>query len=333
MLLVGLTGGIGSGKSTVAARLSDHGAVIVDGDEIAREIVQPGQPAVVELSDEFGSDILMDDGSLDRKMLAHRAFSSNDRTAALNRIMHPRIHDRAFELFRAAPDHSIVVFDMPLLIENDLDQMCGLVVVVTADVRTRIDRLVSNRGFDVDDARRRIRAQLSDTERARSAHVVVDNSGSRDALLTAVDSLWNRRLAQWGHVNDVDVGHGGDLWERVSASVTARERLWRRRAEWISGSTADNDVVVDHNGVVIVTLNGVNDGEENGDGAAAGVGIGSACEYHAAGRARTTVGEKLTWLGCVHMSGEGHRYASDRSGQYGSVWVSGDPINPAVIRY
>ena len=164
MVVVGLTGGIGSGKSTVAKRLSDHGAIVVDGDKIAREIVQPGEPALSELSEEFGSDILMSDGSLNRKELARRAFVSEDRTKALNAIMHPRIHERAYELFRASADASIVVFDMPLLIENNLDRMCGVVVVVTADEDTRVERLVAHRGFDEDDARQRIRAQLSDAD-------------------------------------------------------------------------------------------------------------------------------------------------------------------------
>lgn len=314
MVVVGLTGGIGSGKSTVAKRLSDHGAIVVDGDKIAREIVQPGEPALSELSEEFGSDILMSDGSLDRKELARRAFVSEERTKALNAIMHPRIHERAYELFRASADASIVVFDMPLLIENNLDRMCGLVVVVIADEGTRVERLVAHRGFDEDDARRRISAQLSDADRTPSADVIVDNSGTPDQLLESVDRLWDSRLARWGRVAEQDESGSREADGLVLFHHQGRQQRFRRRVEWVFGSEADVEFDADPDKPLVASVSR----RVPGEGDSGGVDE----------RAR----EKLSWLGFSCQSGSDDRRAADDTEHPLDVWRSGDPLDPATIR-
>ena len=319
MVVVGLTGGIGSGKSTVAKRLSDHGAIVVEGDKIAREIVQPGEPALSELSEEFGSDILMSDGSLDRKELARRAFVSEDRTKALNAIMHPRIHERAYELFRASADASIVVFDMPLLIENNLDRMCGLVVVVTADEDTRVQRLVAHRGFDEDNARQRIRAQLSDTDRAPSADVIVDNSGTPDHLLESVDRLWDCRLARWGCVPEQDESGTCETDGPVLFHHQGRQQRFRRRVEWVFGSEADVEFGGDPDKTLFASVS-QHAPSEGGSG-----GVDESTR------------EKLSWLGFSRQSGSEAfqseaRRATDDTERPLDVWRSGDPIDPATIR-
>lgn len=193
MLKIGLTGGMGSGKSTVAARLRKLGATIIDADQVAREIVQPGQPALRELVDAFGEGILLDDGSLNRALLAERAFASESATAMLNSITHPRIAERTQELYDAAGD-AIVVYDMPLLIENGLDAEQDLVLVVHAPVEQRLDRLVNSRGVNRDDAARRIAAQVDDQTRLSKADIVLDNSGSREELIAQVNTAWKERI-------------------------------------------------------------------------------------------------------------------------------------------
>lgn len=194
MLKVGLTGGMGSGKSSVAKRLGELGARIIDADAIAREIVEPGEPALRELVEAFGKDILLPDGRLDRGRLAGRAFASKEATATLNAITHPRIAERTKELFDEAGDKDIVVHDMPLLIENDIAADCHIVVVVHAPAEVRIARLVASRGVDEADARRRIAAQIGDEERLAAADVVLDNSGTPELLRRQVDDLYNDRL-------------------------------------------------------------------------------------------------------------------------------------------
>ncbi|MEZ5116848.1 MAG: dephospho-CoA kinase [Candidatus Nanopelagicales bacterium] len=192
MLRVGLTGGIGSGKSEVARRLAELGAVVVDADAIAREIVEPGQPALAEIRAEFGDAVMAPDGSLDRAALAAVVFSDAERLAALNAITHPRIAQRSAALIAAAPADAVVVYDMPLLVENGLTDGWDLVVVVDCPDEARVDRLVRDRGMDPDDARARIAAQATREQRLAAADVVLDNAGTRDALRAQVDALWAR---------------------------------------------------------------------------------------------------------------------------------------------
>ena len=191
MLLIGLTGGIGSGKSTVAAMLRDQGIRVVDADQIAREVVEPGQPALAELVEVFGQGILNDDGSLNRQELANRAFATEEATNALNTITHPRIEQetqRQFDL-AAAEKENFLVYDMPLLVERGLHEEMDMVIVVHTDIEERVRRLVEHRGLDEDDVRRRMSHQVDDVTRLASADVLIDNNGSVDHLRKQVDDF------------------------------------------------------------------------------------------------------------------------------------------------
>jgi dephospho-CoA kinase len=192
MLLVGLTGGIGSGKSTVAGLLEARGAVIVDADRIAREVVEPGGPAYQPLIDRFGPSIVRDDGSLDRPAIAAQAFSNPDALKDLNQIPPPAIRDGMAAVVAAqAGTDRVVVLDIPLLAPGTKDSygVAGVIVVDTP-VEVAVDRLVAQRGLSEDDARARVAAQLSREERRKMADVVVDNSGSRDDLTAGVARAW-----------------------------------------------------------------------------------------------------------------------------------------------
>jgi len=184
MKIIGLTGGIGSGKSTVARILQEHGFPIVDADLIAREIVEPGQPALAELAKEFGEDILNADGSLDRGLLASRAFTNKDTTQRLNNITHPRINQRTQELFDEARENGAeaVIYDMPLLIDKGLHKDTDATIVVHAAEHVRLERLTTKRGLDVDDVRRRINAQIDDETRKQYADILLDNNGTEEDL-------------------------------------------------------------------------------------------------------------------------------------------------------
>ncbi len=195
MYLVAVTGGIGSGKSTVSARLAHHGAEVIDLDEVAREIVQPGEPALEEIAARFGSGVLQADGTLDRAELARRAFVDEDTRRDLDRITHPRVAARIAERLTvlAADDHDdparIVVVDHPLLIETGQAGRFDAVVAVLADAQVRLDRLVTQRGLDPDDVRARMRQQVDDQARRAAADHVVMNEGDLDGLTAEVDRL------------------------------------------------------------------------------------------------------------------------------------------------
>ncbi|MHA7686531.1 dephospho-CoA kinase [Corynebacterium evansiae] len=191
MITIGLTGGIGSGKSTVSSRLAELGAFIVDADLVAREIVEPGQPALAELADAFDG-VLNPDGTLNRAELARQAFATPEATEKLNAITHPRIRARTEELFKQGRESGaqVLVYDMPLLIENGEVDKVDHVLVVDAPDELRIDRLVQHRGLDEDDARRRIAAQIDRATRLNTADTVLDNSGTVEQLLEQVDGFW-----------------------------------------------------------------------------------------------------------------------------------------------
>lgn len=195
MLRVGLTGGIGAGKSTVAAVLSRLGGRLIDADAIAREVVEPGTPGLAELTEEFGPSILTEEGALDRAALASVAFTDEASRLRLNAILHPRIGARTQEHIDAAPVGSIVVQDIPLLVEGGMGPLFHVVIVVDADPETRVSRLVGARGLDEADARARIAAQATDAQRRETADVWLDNSGSQAALDGVVEQLWEQRLA------------------------------------------------------------------------------------------------------------------------------------------
>jgi dephospho-CoA kinase len=189
---VGLTGGIGAGKSEVARRLAELGAVVIDSDRIAREVVAPGTPGLAAVVAEFGEAVLLPDGSLDRPGLGRIVFGSPERLAALNAIVHPLVGDRAAELTAAAGEDAVLVNDVPLLAENDLAKLYDLVVVVDAAEATQLDRLVRLRGMAEADARARMAAQASREQRLAVADVVIDNDGPLSALEPQILALWER---------------------------------------------------------------------------------------------------------------------------------------------
>lgn len=194
MIRIGLTGGIGSGKSTVAAMLAERGAVVVDADQIARDLVEPGGPALAALVTEFGPRILQADGSLSRGELAALAFSDPRATDRLNAIMHPLIGAEAGRRLASAPAAPVVVYDMPLLVETGQADLVDVVVVVDVPENVQVDRAVRLRGLAEVDVRRRMEVQANRADRRAAADVIVDNSGDLGATEAQVEALW-RRLA------------------------------------------------------------------------------------------------------------------------------------------
>ncbi|MWA05085.1 dephospho-CoA kinase [Actinomadura sp. LD22] len=196
MLKVGLTGGIGSGKSEVSARLAERGAVVIDADKIAREVVEPGTPGLAAVVAEFGDGVLLPSGALDREKVGRIVFADADRLAALNAIVHPLVGERMQELMDAAPADAIVVYDVPLLAENGLAGAYDAVVVVDAPEETQLDRLTSRRGMTEEDARARMANQATREQRRAVATHVIDNSGTLDDLKSQVDALWETLTRQ-----------------------------------------------------------------------------------------------------------------------------------------
>jgi dephospho-CoA kinase len=191
-----LTGGIGAGKSTVAARLAEHGAVVIDSDRIARDVVAPGTEGLARVVEEFGDAVLTADGALDRPALAGIVFGDTEALATLNGIVHPLVRARSDELVAAAAPDAVLVHDIPLLVENHLASAFHLVLVVHAPVGTRVTRLVG-RGLAEADARARIAAQATDEQRRAVADVWLDNSGWPEEVHAAVDELWAERLVPY----------------------------------------------------------------------------------------------------------------------------------------
>jgi dephospho-CoA kinase len=192
MLTVGLTGGIGAGKSEVARLLASYGAVLVDADRIAREVVEPGTEGLAAVVAEFGADVLAPDGSLDRPKLGAIVFADEERRKALNAIVHPLVAARSAQVQQAAGPEDIVLHDVPLLTENGLAPRYDLVVVVDADPATQLDRLVRLRGMTEDEARSRMAAQAGRAERLAVADLVIDNDGPLDALEPQVSAVWEQ---------------------------------------------------------------------------------------------------------------------------------------------
>ncbi|MFF3003004.1 dephospho-CoA kinase [Kitasatospora sp. NPDC057940] len=190
MLKIGLTGGIGAGKSEVSRLFAAHGAVIVDSDVIAREVVAPGTDGLAAVAAEFGPQVLRADGALDRPALGAIVFADPARLRALNAIVHPLVRARSAELEAAAAPDAVVVHDVPLLAENGLAPLYDQVVVVDAADDVRVERLVRLRGMAEDEARARMAAQASRADRLAIADVVIDNGGPLEALAARVDEVW-----------------------------------------------------------------------------------------------------------------------------------------------
>jgi dephospho-CoA kinase len=191
MLRVGLTGGIGAGKSEVARLLAGHGAVVVDADALAREAVAPGTPGLAAVVAEFGPEVLEADGSLDRPRLGRLVFADQARRATLEGIVHPYVRRRSAELEATAAADAVVVHDVPLLVESSLQDDYDVVVVVDASYLTRLDRLVRTRGMAADDARARLAAQATRAQRLAVADHVLVNDGDLVDLREQVSRLWD----------------------------------------------------------------------------------------------------------------------------------------------
>lgn len=250
MLRIGLTGGIGSGKSTVSARLAELGAVVVDADLIAREVVEPGEPALEAIRARFGDGIFGEDGALDRPALGRVVFGDPGALSALESITHPAIWGRTAERFAAAEAAGtrIGVHDMPLLVEKQMAGDYHLVVVVDTAQEVRLQRLVELRGMPEDEARARIAAQASDEQRREVADVLLDNNGSPEQLVAALDRLWQARLAPFA--DNLAVGRRR---ERESVITLAHpDPTWpdqaRRHLARIGHAVGDRARTLDHIG-------------------------------------------------------------------------------------
>jgi dephospho-CoA kinase len=249
MLRIGLTGGIGAGKSTVSATFAECGGIIVDGDVIAREVVEPGTEGLAQLVQAFGEDILLSDGALNRPALAAKAFADDEKRAKLNSIVHPLVGKRRLEIIESVTDDAVVVEDIPLLVETGMAPSFPLVVVVTADPETRVQRLI-NRGMDEADARARIKAQAPEDQRRAIADVLLDNSGSQDELVEQARDLWYNRVLPLAH-NIRTSECAPTLYELVPHNPAWRDDALRiiKRIEMACGERA---LRVDHIGSTAV---------------------------------------------------------------------------------
>jgi dephospho-CoA kinase len=193
--LMGLTGGIASGKSTIARRLSEHGAVHIDADQLARAVVQPGTDGLRRIREVFGDDVIAADGGLDRPALGRRVFGHPEQLARLNAIVHPAVRALTRTLVSEAASRdpgAVVVYDVPLLVEAAVDHPFDLIVVAHADEATRLARLVELRGMSEADASSRLGSQAGEAERLAVADVVIDTGGALEQTLEQADSLWER---------------------------------------------------------------------------------------------------------------------------------------------
>ncbi|PZS33688.1 MAG: dephospho-CoA kinase [Pseudonocardiales bacterium] len=221
MLRIGLTGGIGSGKSVVAALLAERGALVIDADRVAREVVEPGTPGLSAVVAAFGPKVLAADGSLDRARLASLVFADPAARQRLNAVVHPLVAARTAELTAAAPLAAVVVHDVPLLTENGLAPRYHLVVVVEAPESVRIARLVGTRGMTGDEARSRVAAQATDEQRRAVADVVLANDGTVDEITARVDGLWRQRIEPYA-----DNLHRHRVSRSAGVAIVAYDPSW-----------------------------------------------------------------------------------------------------------
>jgi dephospho-CoA kinase len=253
VLRIGLSGGIGAGKSTVSSTFSDLGGIVVDGDVISREVVEPGTEGLAKLVDAFGEQILSGDGSLNRPALAAIAFSNDERRQTLNGIVHPLVAERRSELIASAfkaQKNPVIVEDIPLLVESGMAPMFPLVVIVNADEDLRVKRLIEHRGFSEQDARARIAAQATEEQRRAVADVWLDNTGSTGELVEQTRTLWHQRILPFAHNLD-----GGEP-ARSRPVLVPYDSSWpdqaRRIAARLNTACGHRAVRIDHIGSTAV---------------------------------------------------------------------------------
>jgi dephospho-CoA kinase len=247
MLRVGLTGGIGAGKSTVSRRLAELGAVVIDADRLAREVVAPGTPGLRAVARAFGDEVLDSHGALDRSRLASVVFADQSARRRLNEIVHPLVGERTAELVDRAADDAVVVHDVPLLVENRSAAAFALVIVVHAERAERHRRLVAARGMTDEEAAARIRSQADDDARRAVADVWLDNSGAPDALPASVDRLWWDRLVPF----ERNLRHGRPALPEAPPPVPADPdwpAQYRRAAARIARVAGEHLVRLEHVG-------------------------------------------------------------------------------------
>lgn len=249
---MGLTGGIGAGKSAVAQRLASHGAVVIDADQLARDVVAPGTEGLTEVVEAFGERVLDPDGALDRSAVGAVVFNDKAARRRLEDIIHPRVRVRTAELTTAAPAEAVVVNDVPLLVESGYAPTYHLVIVVEAAEPVRVARLVRDRGMSEADARARIRAQASDAQRRAAADVLLGNDHTRDELHAAVDALWSDRLVPFeANLRLRRWGHRPQEWRLVPYDP-AWPGGYRRLAARLARATGDAAMRIDHVGSTAV---------------------------------------------------------------------------------
>jgi dephospho-CoA kinase len=252
MLRVGLTGGIGSGKSTVAQRFSALGALVVDADRIARDVVEPGTEGLAAVVERFGPTVLTAGGGLDRQALGAIVFADPAARADLESITHPLIARQTGELLGAAPPDGIIVHDVPLLVEKKMGAGYHLVVVVEADEATRLARLRAERGMPEEEARDRMRAQADEEGRRAAADVLLDNRGPREELVAGVDHLWHERLVPFA----ANLAHGTPAGHPEELVISKPDPSWpaqaRRVLDRVGLAFGATSITADHVGSTAV---------------------------------------------------------------------------------
>jgi dephospho-CoA kinase len=250
VLRIGLSGGIGAGKSTVSSTFSELGGIVVDGDVISREVVEPGTEGLAKLVEAFGKQILCDDGSLNRPALAAIAFSDEEKRQTLNGIVHPLVAQRRSELIAAARDDAVIVEDIPLLVESGMAPMFPLVIIVNADEDLRVKRLIEHRGFTEEDARARIAAQASEEQRRAVADVWLDNTGSADELVEQARALWHQRILPFEQ--NLDAGEPAHAQPVLVPYDPSWPDQARRIAARLNTACGHRAVRIDHTGSTAV---------------------------------------------------------------------------------
>lgn len=248
-----MTGGIASGKSLAATRLRELGAVVIDADALAREVVEPGTQGLARVVDAFGPGMLGEEGRLDRAKLAAAVFGDPQQLAVLNRIIHPLVREQAAAMATAAPQGAVVVQDIPLLVESGQGPAFHLVIVVDAPDDVRVRRMIEHRQMSEQEAVARMAAQASREVRLAAADVVLDNSGTPEALLQQVDRLWQDRLVPFAE----NVNHGLRAPRRGGPVLVAPNPDWTRQASLlmarIKAAAPDDVVAIDHVGSTAIS--------------------------------------------------------------------------------